>query len=156
MVQESQIKNKRSEIGPIELSSVDLLLVSIGDEQVFVPSSEIKEVLRPKALTPVPMGPEHVIGLANIHGQIVCIIDAGGVSSLPLCHKDVTHSTRFLLLRHPVMHVGIWVDHVHKMQQVDAKVLAKGNNIGDSVRHIEVDGVTYDFLQCSKLLHVST
>ena len=156
MAQENQARNQQPQAKPMTVPSVDLLLVSIGGKQVFVPSSEIKEVLRPKALTPVPMGPEHVMGLANIHGQIVCIIDAGGVSRLPRCHREVTQGTRFLLLRHPVMHVGIWVDHVHKMQQVDAKVLAKGDHIGDSVRHIDIDGVTCDFLQCSKLLHVAT
>jgi len=155
MVQEDRLKSAPSQAKSTESLPVDLLLVSIGGKQVFVRSSEIKEVLRPKALTSVPMGPEHVIGLANIHGQIVCIIDAGGVSSLPLCHRQVSPSTRFLLLRHPVMHVGIWVEHVHKMQQVNADVLANGSDIGDSVRHIEVGGVMCDFLQCSQLLHAS-
>ncbi len=132
---------------------IDLLLVSIGGKQLLVRSLEIKEVLRPKPLTPVPMGPEHLIGLANIHGQIVCIIDAGGVTSLPPCHRDVTARTRFLLLRHAVMHVGIWVDEVSKIQQVDHSLLANSANNGESISRIELEGSVYALLNCNALLH---
>ncbi|RLL50815.1 chemotaxis protein [Mariprofundus sp. EBB-1] len=130
-----------------------MLLVGIGGKQVFVRSSEIKEILRPKPLTPVPMGPDHMIGLANIHGQIVCVIDAGSVTSLPPCHKKVTPHTRFLLLRHAVMHVGIWVDEVSKIQQVDHSLLAIADNNGESISHIEVEGVRSELLHCNALLH---
>jgi len=132
---------------------VDLLLVAIGDKEVFIRSSEIKEILRPKTLTQVPMGPEHLIGLANIHGQIVCIIDAGGVTSLPPCNRNVSSRTRFLLLRHAVMHVGLWVDGVSKIQQVANSVLANAGNNGESVHRIEVEGTTCELLQCKELLH---
>jgi len=134
---------------------IDLLLVGIAGKQLLVRSSEIKEVLRPRELTPVPMGPEHVLGLANIHGQIVCMIDVGGVTSLPHCHRDVTMRTRFLLLRHPLMHVGIWVDDVHRMQQLAAAAFAGIDASVDSVCRVDVDGQTYDLLQCATLLHAS-
>jgi chemotaxis signal transduction protein len=132
---------------------VDLLLVGIGGQQVLVRLSEIKKVLRAKALSSVPMGPAHLKGLANVHGQIVCIIDAGGVTSLPHCDEQVTATTRFLLLRDAEMHVGIWVDMVYKPYKVEASVLAGLDETGDSIQLIEIEGVTYNFLQCSKLLH---
>ena len=136
---------------------VDLLLVGIGGRQVFVRVSEIKKVLRAKALTPVPMGPAHLKGLANIHGQIVCIIDAGGITSLQATAEQANERTRFLILRHPEMHVGIWVDQVYKVQQLDASTLAgalaKADENDNSVWDITVEGVTYSLLQCSKLLH---
>ena len=47
----------------------DLLQVVIGGAEVLVCSSEIREVVRPLPLTRVPMGPDHILGLANIHGQ---------------------------------------------------------------------------------------
>jgi len=142
-----------------ETKMVDLLLVGIGGKQVFVDVSEIKQVLRAKPLTAVPMGPAHLKGLANVHGQIVCVIDAGGVTSLPYCAKQTNQNTRFLLLRHAEMHVAIWVDAVYKMQQTDASVfadaLAKDGEKNDSSQTIVVEGVNYDFLQCSKLLHLA-
>ncbi len=133
--------------------TVDLLHVGIGGQHVIVRLSEIKKVLRAKALSAVPMGPAHLKGLANVHGQIVCIIDAGGVTSLPHCDEQATANTRFLLLRHAEMHVGIWVDTVYKVQKVEASVLAKLEEKGDSIQPIAIEGVTYDFLQCDKLLH---
>lgn len=132
---------------------IDLLHTVINGKQVLIRSSEIKEVLRPKTLTPVPMGPDHVVGLVNVNGQVYCIIDAGGVTSLPRCLREVGPRTRFLLLRHNAMHVGIWVDEVSKMQKVEHSVLANADNNGDSVYRIEIDGVAYDLLQCISLLH---
>ncbi|MDQ6969756.1 MAG: chemotaxis protein CheW [Mariprofundus sp.] len=142
-----------------EAKMVDLLLVGIGGTKVFVAASEIKQVLRAKPLTAVPMGPQHLKGLANVHGQVVCVIDAGGVTSLPYCAKQANQNTRLLLLRHAEMHVAIWVDAVYKMQQLDASVfadaLAKGDEKNDSSQSIVVEGISYDFLQCSKLLHLA-
>jgi len=130
----------------------DGILIGLAEKKVFIRSSEIKQVLQPIALTTVPMGPEHIIGLANIQGQIVCMIDVGGVCSLPLCHRQATARTRFLLLRHAVMHVGIWVDEVYKMQQINAGELAQFENHDESVHCVEIDGNVCDYLQCAKLL----
>ncbi|MDQ6968420.1 MAG: chemotaxis protein CheW [Mariprofundaceae bacterium] len=131
---------------------VEGLLIGLADHKVFIRSSEIKEVLRPVAFTVVPMVPEHVIGLANIHGQVVCIIDAGGVSALPLCNREVTERTRFLVLHHPVMHIALWVDDIHKTQRSNATELANSEKNNDSVCRIELDGIACDYLQCMKLL----
>lgn len=136
----------------VEQQWVEGLLVGLADQKVFVRSAEIKEVLRPVALTAVPMVPEHVIGLANIHGQVVCIIDAGGVSALPLCHRTVTGRTRFLVLRHPLMHIALWVDEVHKIQRINATELANSEKNNDSVCRIAIDGSVCAYLQCIKLL----
>jgi len=135
------------------IETEDLLLVGIADERVLVRLSEIKKVLRAKTLTAVPMAPAHLKGLANVHGQIVCIIDAGGVTSLPLCDEKVTDATRFLLLRHAEMHVGIWVDAVYKVQQLERSVLAKADESKESIESIVVDGIACPLLQCSRLLH---
>jgi len=94
-----------------------------------------------------------MIGLANIHGQIVCIIDAGSVTSLQPCYREVTARTRFLLLRHAVMHVGIWVDEVSKIQQVNHSLLANSVNNGDSISRIEIEGSACELLHCNALLH---
>jgi len=129
------------------------LHIVVGGKALLVRSSEIREVVRPVALTAVPMGPEHVIGLANIHGQIVCIIDVGGVTTLPPCNRIQTSRTRFLILRHPRMHVGIWADEVCNIKQADKASLMTPADRQDSVVQTDIDGVSYDLLECSRLLN---
>lgn len=130
----------------------NVLHIMMGGKDLLVRSSEIREVVRPTGLTSVPMGPEHVIGLANIHGQIVCIIDAGGVTTLAACNRNQTSRTRFLLLRHPVMHVGLWVDEVCSIRHLNNVLPAASEPGNESVVQIDIDGVSYDLLECSRLL----
>jgi len=131
---------------------LNLLHIMVGGKALLVRSSEIREVIRPVTCTAVPMGPEHVIGLANIHGQIVCIIDIGGVTVLPACNREKTSRTRFLILKHPLMHVGIWADEVCRIRQVSKGMLPRAGQAGEQMAQIDIDGVLYDLLECSCLL----
>lgn len=128
---------------------LDMLHAVIGGEAVLIRSSQIREVLRPHALTPVPVGPDHLLGLANIHGQIVCIIDAGRVTTLPSAEQAGTTHTRFLLLRDPAMHVGIQVDEVLGIRRIPEHELA-GECL---VQQITVDDLPASVLDCRLLLH---
>jgi len=135
-----------------------MLHIVIGGKDILLRSSQIKEVIRPVALTAVPMGPDHLLGLANIHGQIVCIIDVGKVSILPSPSMLENARTRLLILRHPVMHVGIWVDEVKRIQKVDGSIVAESMAAasGGSTVALELEGHHYELLDCSKLLHKSS
>jgi len=130
----------------------NVLHIIVGGKNILVRSSEIKEVVRPLALTTVPMGPGHLMGLSNIHGQIVCIIDIGGVTTLPSCSRVQTSRTRFLLLRHASMHVGIWVDEVCSIRQLDKDLLPVSEPEGGRMTQVNIEGVSYDLLSCSSLL----
>ncbi|NWF39466.1 chemotaxis protein [Mariprofundus sp. NF] len=132
-----------------------MLQVVIAGSEVLIRSSEIREVVRPLPLTKVPMGPDHILGLANIHGQIVSVIDAGKVSSLPSINSSDNNSSRarFLVLRHPVMHVGLRVDEVKRLRKVDNQMLNRKKNGDDAVYVVEIDGFTFDVLDTSKLFH---
>lgn len=136
----------------------DVLLADIGGKELLVRVSETREVIRPLPLTPVPMGPDHLLGLANVRGQIVCIIDPGKISSLPDVNPDITPQTRFIVLRHPRMHVGIWVDAVRAIYQVRSDNLPQPDmetpQATDYSRGmLEVAGRAYDVLDCSVVFH---
>ncbi|WP_238701760.1 chemotaxis protein CheW [Mariprofundus erugo] len=137
---------------------VALLHVMVGSSALLVRSSQIREVLRPHSLTPVPMGPAHLRGLANIHGQIVCMIDIGKVTTIAASDAAQTPRTRFLILRHESMHVGIQVDDVLGIKHISEADLASADRVeGDiSVTRMTVDGHSFNILDCSPLLHAGT
>ncbi|NWF35503.1 chemotaxis protein CheW [Mariprofundus sp. KV] len=132
----------------------DLLQVVIGGREVLIRSSEIREVVRPLPLTRVPMGPDHILGLANIHGQIVSVIDVVKVSSLSAISSDGSSSkARFLVLRHPVMHVAVWVDEVKRLRKVETRLLKPTKSSSDTVHDIDIDGSRFALLDTGKLFH---
>ncbi|MDQ7001726.1 MAG: chemotaxis protein CheW, partial [Ghiorsea sp.] len=69
-------------------------------------------VIRPLSLTPVPMAPDHLLGVTNARGQIFCIIDPGKTLRLPHKLEAESSASRFLLLRHARVHLGILVEEV--------------------------------------------
>jgi len=135
----------------------EFIHIIIGGRDVLVSSAQVKEVVRPVHLTTLPVGPEHLLGLANIHGQIVCVIDAGKCTSLPVSSQQVNVRTRILILRDPVKHVGIWVEEVKKLLRVPASELAdvKSQAVDDIVP-LQIDGYEYELLNCSNLLQTNT
>jgi len=137
--------------GKTDQTTENLLQVVMGGENVLLRSSEIREVVRPSKLTPVPMGPEHLLGLANIHGQVVCIIDVGVITALPACDHCPSSRSRFLILRHRLMHVGIWVDAVSNILSVDKRVLAVSGLKQGSISSIDIEGEAWHLLECSSL-----
>jgi len=118
-----------------DLEQVELMKVLMNGESFLMPVAEVAEILRPIALTPVPMAPDHMLGLANIRGQIVCIVDPGKVLHLKQKRGEKRESTRYLILRHPRMHLGVWVDEVSELFRVGKDSLA------------EVDADKHEFLR---------
>lgn len=96
----------------------ELLMIRMGDDPYLIRLHDVAEIVRPMALTPVPMAPDHLLGLVNIHGQIVCIIDPCRVLRLGSALRPPGTRTRYVVLRHPRMHVGIWVDEVASISRI--------------------------------------
>jgi len=139
----------------LEIEQEELLLIVLGGREFLIRVKEVTEIIRPVDMTPVPMAPDHLLGMANIRGQIVCIIDPGKVSNLPESRLEKTDKTRFLILRHPRMHVGIWVDEVRSLHRVRSEdIPAQPDDAERSyIRgQLEVDGQGYDVLNSEALL----
>lgn len=131
----------------------ELMKVSMNGEMFLLPVQDVAEILRPVAMTPVPMAPDHMLGLANIHGQVVCIIDPGKVLHLKQSRQEQTERTRYLILRHPRMHLGIWVDEVSNLYRVAKSSLPEidPESRGHLRGEVDFDGETFKLLNIQSL-----
>lgn len=139
----------------LEIEQEELLLIGLGGREFLIRVKEVTEIVRPVEMTPVPMAPDHLLGMANIRGQIVCIIDPGKVSNLPESRMEKTDKTRFLILRHPRMHVGIWVDEVrslHRVRSEDVPTVVDNVEKTYILGQLVIDGQGYDVLNSEALL----
>jgi len=97
---------------------VEYMRVVLNGEMFLLPVVSVLSVLRPLSLTPVPMAPDHLLGVTNARGQIFCIIDPGKTLRLPHKLQAETSASRFLLLRHARVHLGIWAEEVLDLLRV--------------------------------------
>ncbi|MDX8381889.1 MAG: chemotaxis protein CheW [Ghiorsea sp.] len=112
------IQDAKDAINEDKTPHSEFMRVEMNGKTFLLPVGLVLSVVRPSMITPVPMAPDHLVGVANIRGQVFCIVDAGKILRLVEPIKEKTTQTRFLLLRHDRVHLGVWVESVSELYSV--------------------------------------
>lgn len=71
---------------------------------------QVREVLRYSDIAPVPGAPDYVIGIINLRGNVVTVIDTR--ARFGLQHGEISDSTRIVIIEAETQVIGILVDSV--------------------------------------------
>ena len=112
------IQDAKDALNEEKAPHAEFMRVAMHGEAFLVSVDAVLSVVRPSVITPVPMAPDHLIGVANVRGQVFCIVNPGKLLKLSDEIKEKTKDTRFLLLRHDRVHMGIWVDAITELHSV--------------------------------------
>ena len=77
----------------------------------------IREINRVTEMTPVPDAPECVRGVINLRGDVVTVMDLRTILQLPA--GELTPKSRWMIVESGDEQVGLLVDHVSDVVQVD-------------------------------------
>lgn len=109
----------------------------LENETYGIDVMQVREVLRCSEISPVPGAPSYVLGIINLRGNVVSIIDTRGRFGLQ--HREPDDSSRILILEAGEGQVvGFLVDSVHEVLQLRASEMesAPDTGGGDSTRFI--------------------
>ena len=95
---------------------VRICLFSISGDTYAVTVDLLAEIIIPQKIFPVPTTPSHVVGIINLRGNIVPIVDIRPALSLP----STTVLNQVAIIRHEQMTIGIIVDSVADVISVPA------------------------------------
>ena len=115
---------------------VQLVGFIIGDEEYAVPILAIQEIIKPFAWTRVPQVPSYVLGVFNLRGSVIPLIDLRlkfGLSSLK--HNE---ETRFIVMRHGDDVAGFVID------RLTMAIRIKKENIGPAPDTVNGDDTMID------------
>ncbi len=107
IMQKQQKQQKQS----IEKEPDDILqLVGfiIGNEELAVPILNIQEIIKPIECTKVPSVPDYVLGVFNLRGSILPLIDLRRKFGLPSATQ--TEDTRFIVIKTENNEAGFVID----------------------------------------------
>ncbi len=121
----SEVLDGEDSIHGIDASYVEMMQISIAGELVLIPVSEVSEVVRLQPLSLVPMAPDHLLGVCNVHGHILCVIDPCRVMHLEGKPTKDSAASRFVSLRHSVMNLALRVDSVHELFRIQESELSE-------------------------------
>lgn len=89
---------------------VQLVGFIIGDEEYAIPILSIQEIIKPFPWTRVPQVPKYVIGVFNMRGAVIPLIDLR--LKFGLSAKKHTEETRFIVMRNGDDIAGFVIDRL--------------------------------------------
>ncbi|ALO45226.1 chemotaxis protein CheW [Pseudohongiella spirulinae] len=83
---------------------------ALGEETYAINAATVNEVLRHTEITPVPGSPAFILGIINLRGNVVTVIDARQVFALP--PRELSSQSRIIVVEVEDFIVGVLVDRV--------------------------------------------
>ncbi len=96
---------------------VELATFYIGDALCGMDILKVQEINKLMQMTKVPQAPEYVLGILNLRGQIVTILDLG--RKLGLGETDISQDPRNIIVNSAGGHVGLLVRQISDVVTAD-------------------------------------
>ena len=109
----------------------------LQDETYGINVMQVQEVLRYTEIAPVPGSPDYVLGIINLRGNVVTVIDTR--SRFGLAPADVTDNSRIVIIEAEKQVLGIMVDSVAEVVYLKSSEIDTAPNVGtdESARFIQ-------------------
>ncbi len=109
----------------------------LDDETYGINVMQVQEVLRYSEIAPVPGAPNYVLGIINLRGNVVTVIDTR--LRFGLQPTEVTDSTRIVIIESEKQVIGILVDSVAEVVYLKTSEIDSAPNVGtdESARFIQ-------------------
>lgn len=109
----------------------------LAEETYGINVMQVQEVLRYSEIAPVPGAPSYVLGIINLRGNVVTVIDTR--ARFGLDSTEVTDSTRVVIIEADQQVIGILVDSVAEVVYLRSSDIDSAPNIGteESARFIQ-------------------
>ncbi|MFN2308662.1 MAG: chemotaxis protein CheW [Gammaproteobacteria bacterium] len=111
----------------------------LQDETYGINVMQVQEVLRVTEIAPVPGAPAYVLGIINLRGNVVTVIDAR--QRLGLEAKEVDDTSRIVVIEADALVVGILVDAVAEVVDLHQSEIEAAPNVGNDENSKYIQGV---------------
>ena len=111
----------------------------LADETYGINVMQVQEVLRYTDIAPVPGAPSYVLGIINLRGNVVTVIDTRQRFGLP--STEVTENTRIVIIEVDGQVVGILVDAVAEVVYLRQSEMETTPNVGNEESAKFIQGV---------------
>lgn len=123
-------------VEPAESEFFRWVTFQLADEVYGINVMQVQEVLRMSEVAPVPGAPHSVMGIVNLRGNVVTVIDTRELFGLPT--HELTEHSRIMIVECNKMTVGLLVDSVAEVVNIQSSDIDAPPNIGhdDQSRYI--------------------
>lgn len=121
-------------------SIIQWVTFHLENEKYGIKVMQVQEVLRMTEIAPVPGAPHYVLGIINLRGNVVTVIDTRRRFGLPDAEAD--DETRIVIIEADNNVVGILVDSVAEVVDLRASEIETAPNVGNDESSKYIQGVS--------------
>ena len=111
----------------------------LENEKYGINVMQVQEVLRVTEIAPVPGAPSYVLGIINLRGNVVTVIDTRNRFGLSPSEPD--DSSRVVIIESDEQVVGIMVDSVAEVVDLNSSDIETAPNVGTEESAKFIQGV---------------
>ncbi len=100
---------------------------------------QVQEVLRVSEITPVPGAPSYILGIINLRGNVVTVLDTRMRFGLPMYESD--DASRVVIVESNGNVLGILVDSVAEVVYLRSSEIESAPNVGNDESSKYIQGV---------------
>ncbi len=136
MAQQTQQAQKQEEQEQHEGPVSQWVTFGLDDESYGINVMQVQEVLPPSEIAPVPGAPHFVMGIINLRGKVVTVVDTRLRFGLPTREPD--KESRIVVIEANNNIAGVMVDSVAEVATVKESEIDTAPNVGneESSRYI--------------------
>ena len=112
----------------------------LEEETYGINVMQVQEVLRYTEIAPVPGAPDYVLGIINLRGNVVTVIDTR--ARFGLSSGDVSDQSRIVIIESDKQVVGILVDSVAEVVYLKTSEIDSAPNVGTDESAKFIQGVS--------------
>ena len=116
---------------------IQLVTFRLKDESYGINVMQVQEVLRVSEIAPVPGAPSYVLGIINLRGNVVTVIDTRARFGLPSAERD--DRSRIVIVESQQQVVGMLVDGVAEVVELRHSEIGSAPSVGgdEGARYIQ-------------------
>lgn len=133
---------------PVEAKAAGELLevavFSLANERYAIETRLVREIVRFVDFTPVPGAADFLVGVTNLRGEILAVVDLRRFFDLPV--RGLTDHSRVIVLGRPSTALGVLADQAHEVAVLPASEVLEPATAATHIGRQYVRGVTKDAL----------
>lgn len=131
------VKNKSTSDDPV----LQWVTFRLDGETYGINVMQVQEVLRYSEIAPVPGAPSYVLGIINLRGNVVTVIDTR--HRFNLASGEITDNTRIVIIETDRHVIGILVDSVAEVVYLRQSEIEMAPNVGNEESAKFIQGVCH-------------
>ncbi|MCL9774517.1 MULTISPECIES: chemotaxis protein CheW [Vibrio] len=112
----------------------------LEEETYGINVMQVREVLRYTEIAPVPGAPDYVLGIINLRGNVVTVIDTR--ARFGLMQGEITDNTRIIVIESERQVIGILVDSVAEVVYLRSSEIDTTPSVGTDESAKFIQGVS--------------